>query len=50
MNDWVDVQEDHYRYLAIEAVDDLVIRIVVAEYLGCELAWRLDKLDGDLNT
>ena len=41
VNDWVDVQEDLYRYLAIEDVGGLVIRIVVAEYLGCEVAWRL---------
>ena len=45
MNDWVDVQEDLYRYLAIEDVGGLVIRIVVAEYLGCEVAWRLDALN-----
>ncbi len=48
VNDWVDVQENLYRYLAIEDVGGLVIRIVVAEYLGCEVAWRLDaRNDGD---
>ena len=45
VNDWVDVQEDQYRYLAIDDVGGLVIRIVVAEYLGCEVAWRLDPVE-----
>ena len=44
VNDWVDVQEDLYRYLAIDDVGGLVIRIVVAEYLGCEVGWRLDTV------
>lgn len=50
VNDWVDVQEGLYRYLAIDDVGGLVIRIVVAEYLGCEVAWHLDthnQGDGD---
>ncbi len=42
INDWVDVQDDQYRYLAIDDIGGLVIRIVVAEYLACEVAWRLD--------
>lgn len=41
INDWVDVQDDRYRYLAIDDAGGLVIRIVVAEYLACEVAWRL---------
>lgn len=41
MNDWIDVQDDQYRYLAIDDIDGLVIRIVVAEYLACEVAWRV---------
>ena len=45
VNDWVHVQEELYRYLAIEDAGGLVIRIVVAEYLGCEVAWRLDALE-----
>ena len=39
VNDWVDVQEDQYRYLAIDDVGGLVIRIIVAEYLACEVMW-----------
>lgn len=42
VNDWVDVQDNLYRYLAIDNAGGLVIRIVVAEYLGCEVAWRID--------
>ena len=41
VTDWVDVQQDLYRYLAINDVGGLVIRIVVAEYLACEVAWYL---------
>ena len=39
VNDWVDVQGDQYRYLAIDDVGGLVIRIIVAEYLACEVVW-----------
>jgi hypothetical protein len=42
INDWVDVQDDTYRYLAIDDIGGLVIRIVVAEYLACEVAWRVE--------
>lgn len=41
VNDWVDVQPDLYRYIAIDDGDGLIIRIVLSEYLGCEAAWRL---------
>lgn len=41
LNDWVDVQDGYYRYLTIDDVGGLVIRIVVAEYLACEVAWRI---------
>lgn len=40
VNDWVDVQDDRYRYLAIDDIGGIVIRIVIAEYLGCEVAWQ----------
>ncbi len=40
LNDWVDVQEGYYRYLAIDDVGGVVVRIVIAEYLACEVAWR----------
>ena len=45
VNDWVDVQENLYRYLAIDDAGGMVTRIVVAEYLGCEVAWRLNSLE-----
>ena len=40
LNDWVDVQDGYYRYLAIDDVGGVVIRIVIAEYLACEVGWR----------
>ncbi len=39
-NDWLDVQDDYYRYLAIDDGGVISIRIVIAEYLGCEIGWR----------
>jgi hypothetical protein len=39
VNNWIDVQEDRYRYLAIDDIDGIKIRIVIAEYLGCEVVW-----------
>ena len=44
VNDWVDVQEGNYRYLAIDDAGGLVIRIVIAEYLACEVAWGIDAI------
>lgn len=41
VNDWVDVQDGYYRYLAIDDIAGLVIRIVVTEYLACVVAWRI---------
>lgn len=41
INDWIDVQDDQYRYIAIDDMDSLVIRVVIAEYFGCEVAWKL---------
>lgn len=39
INDWIDVQDDRYRYIAIDDMGALIIRIVIAEYLACEVAW-----------
>lgn len=39
INDWVDVQDDIYRYHAIDDMGMLIIRIVIAEYFACEVAW-----------
>jgi hypothetical protein len=41
MNDWVDVQDGLYRYIAIHDTGMLTIRIVIAEYLACEVAWNV---------
>lgn len=40
LNDWVDVQDGHYRFLSIDDIGGFVIRIVIAEYLACEVVWR----------
>lgn len=42
LNDWMYVQDDLYRYLAIEDCGGIVIRIILSEYLACEVAWHLD--------
>lgn len=39
INDWVEVQEGRYRYLAIDDCDEVRIKIVIREYLACEVAW-----------
>lgn len=38
-NDWVDVQEGCYRYLAIHDSEGVKIKIVIAEFLACEVSW-----------
>lgn len=37
--DWVDVQEERYRYLAIHEAEEVCVRIVIREYLACEVVW-----------
>jgi hypothetical protein len=39
VNDWLDVQDGRYRYLAIGDLGKITIRIVIAEYLACEVTW-----------
>lgn len=41
LNDWMDVQEGCYRFLAIDDGDEVRIKIVIAEYLACEVTWAL---------
>jgi hypothetical protein len=41
INDWIDVQDDLYRYIAIDDMGTLFIRIVIAEYFACEVAWDI---------
>jgi hypothetical protein len=38
-NGWIDVQDDHYRYLAIEDGATITIRMVIREYLACQVIW-----------
>lgn len=42
LNDWVVVQEGRYRYLASDDVEGVVVRIVIGEFLACEVAWAHD--------
>jgi hypothetical protein len=39
---WVDVQDDYYRYMAIDDGGVITIRIVVREYLACEVVWVVE--------
>jgi hypothetical protein len=39
MSDWVDVQEGRYRYLAVDDVGGSTVKIVIGEYLACEVTW-----------
>jgi hypothetical protein len=39
VNDWIDVQEGRYRYHASDDGGDVKIKIVIAEYLACEVTW-----------
>ena len=41
INDWIDVQDNQYRFIAIEEMGKLIIRIVIAEYFACEVTWEL---------
>lgn len=44
-NDWVEVQEGRYRFLAIDDVEGLKVKLVLSEYLACEVHW-LDDVAG----
>ena len=39
VNDWVDVQNGRYRYQAIHGDDEIKIKIIIAEFLACEITW-----------
>jgi hypothetical protein len=41
INDWLDVQEGNYRYHAADKNGEIRIKIVIREYLACEVIWRL---------
>ena len=40
INDWVNVQDGLYRYIAIDDSGGVVIRILLSETLACEVAWN----------
>jgi hypothetical protein len=44
-NDWVEVQEGRYRFLSIDDVEGLKVKLVLSEYLACEVHW-LDDVAG----
>ncbi len=39
LNDWIDVQEGYYRYLAVDDIHALIIRIIIADFFACEVGW-----------
>lgn len=41
LNDWVDVQDGRYRYQAIDDGGLVRIKMVIGEYLACEVSWEL---------
>lgn len=43
VNDWIDVQDGRYRYQVIEEIEAVRIKIVIAEYLACEVIWNRDS-------
>lgn len=40
VNDWVDVQEGYYRYLAVDDIGGVVVRIIISEYFAYEVGWK----------
>jgi hypothetical protein len=42
VNDWVEVQEARYRYLATDLGDEVRIKIVIGDYLACDISWDDD--------
>lgn len=40
INDWVTVQDGRYRYHAIDEGDLVRIKMVISEYLACEVIWE----------
>jgi len=35
----VEVQQDRYRYLAVETASGVNVKIVISEYIACEVSW-----------
>lgn len=40
INDWVDVQDGKYRYIAIDEGNIVKIKIVLSEFIACEITWN----------
>ena len=40
VNDWVVVQEGRYRYLATSFGSGVRIKLIIGDYLGCEVIWE----------
>lgn len=47
INDWLDVQEGRYRYIAIDHGDSIEVKIVFSEFIACEIIWDLSDKDSD---
>lgn len=43
VSDWIEVQEGRYRYLATDDAGGSTIKIVIGEYLACEVRWSWDS-------
>lgn len=39
IQDWVEVQEDRYKYLAVDDVEGVRVKLVLAGYLACQAFW-----------
>lgn len=37
---WLIVQPNRYRYLAVARSESVVVRVVLSEYLACEVIWE----------
>jgi len=40
VNDWVEVQEGRYRYLATSFGSGVRIKLIIGDYLACEVIWE----------
>jgi hypothetical protein len=46
--DWIEVQEERYRYFAFAERERVLVRIVIGEYLACEVIWGDERFDSDV--
>jgi hypothetical protein len=40
LQDWLEVQEGRYRFLAVDDSRGIIVRMVISEFLACEVIWR----------